>query len=124
MKRSSHETRGSIGSRQRTIHQCLTRGAGRHPQGRNAVEQPRTARLDAAMGGEAPQGNVNYRFWHLTFHSRSFRGDPPHDGRFARRLAWRITKCAQLKLDQFVNISLGKPSLGPFSAPPQGRSAP
>jgi hypothetical protein len=64
------DTGQSTGSRQRTIHRCRTRGAARHPQGRNAVEQPRSARLDASEGG-APQGNVNYRFWHLTFHSRS-----------------------------------------------------
>jgi hypothetical protein len=64
------------GSRQRTMHQCHM-GAGRHPQGRNAVEQPRRARLDATVGGFAPQGNVKYRFWYLTFHSRSSRGDPP-----------------------------------------------
>jgi 2-haloacid dehalogenase len=65
------------GSRQRTIHQFFHRGVGRHPQGRNAVEQPRLARLDATVGGEAPLRNVTYRFWYLTFHSRSSRGDPP-----------------------------------------------
>ena len=67
------------GSRQRTIDQFHTRGAGRHPQGRNAVEQPRGARLDAPVGGAAPLCNVNYRLWYLTFHSRSSRGDPPHE---------------------------------------------
>ena len=67
------------GSRQRTIDQFHTRGAGRHPQGRNAVEQPRGARLDAPVGGAAPLWNVNYRLWYLTFHSRSCRGDPPHE---------------------------------------------
>src|SRR3989442_10867197 len=77
--------RGEVsGSRQRTIDQFHTRGAGRHPQGRNAVEQPRGARLDAPVGGAAPLWKVNYRFWYLTFHSRSSRGDPPHEARCAR----------------------------------------
>src|SRR5260370_3598118 len=65
------------GSRQRTMHQLHTLGAGRHPQRRNAVEQPRRARLDATVGGFAPQGNVKYRFWYLTFHSTSSRRAPP-----------------------------------------------
>src|SRR2546427_11903421 len=88
MNRSSHDTRGSIGSRQRTIHQLLIRGARRHPQGRNVVEQPRGARLDATMGGFAPPWNVNYPFWYLTFHSRSSRGDPPLDGPSAATTSW------------------------------------
>src|SRR5712691_9402274 len=52
-------------------------GAGRHPKGRNVVEQPRTARLDAAVGGAAPHGDVIHHVPALTFHSRSSRGDPP-----------------------------------------------
>src|SRR2546427_99301 len=83
MNRSSHDTRGSIGSRQRTIHQLLIRGARRHPQGRNVVEQPRGARLDATMGGFAPPWNVNYPFWYLTFHSRSSRGEARAEQRLA-----------------------------------------
>src|SRR6266542_475284 len=49
-----HRPGGIPGSRERTIHQFFIGGAGRHPQGRNAVEQPRRARLDAPVGGAAP----------------------------------------------------------------------
>src|SRR5712692_2135874 len=52
-------------------------GAGRHPKGRNVVEQPRTARLDAAVGGAAPHGDVIHHVPALTFHSRSFPRRPP-----------------------------------------------
>src|SRR5216683_7051910 len=52
-------------------------GAGRHPKGRNVVEQPRTARLDAAVGGAAPHGDVIHHVPALTFHSRSSRPHPP-----------------------------------------------
>src|SRR6266852_6539137 len=55
-------------------------GAGRHPKGRNVVEQPRTARLDAAVGGAAPHGDVIHHVPALTFHSRSSRPHPPLDG--------------------------------------------
>jgi hypothetical protein len=71
------------GSRQRTIHLFSTRGVGRHPQGRNAVEQPRCARLDAPVGGRAPQCDVNHRIPSLTPHSRSFLHVRP-----ARRVSW------------------------------------
>src|SRR6266851_8530857 len=54
-------------------------GAGRHPKGRNVVEQPRTARLDAAVGGAAPHGDVIHHVPALTFHSRSSRPHPPHE---------------------------------------------
>src|SRR2546425_10641789 len=118
------------GSRQRTIDQFHTRGAGRHPQGRNAVEQPRGARLDAPVGGAAPLWKVNYRFWYLTFHSRSSRGDPPLRTRFARlpRVAPDPTLCATRVRSELASGATTGPR-GARSAPPNpdcnlARSAP
>src|SRR5712692_8485731 len=68
-------------------------GAGRHPKGRNVVEQPRTARLDAAVGGAAPHGDVIHHVPALTFHSRSSRGDPPLGCGIADTPTFRAISC-------------------------------
>src|SRR6266851_7187999 len=70
-------------------------GAGRHPKGRNVVEQPRTARLDAAVGGAAPHGDVIHHVPALTFHSRSSRGDPPRRALRPRNAADSDTTAAE-----------------------------
>src|SRR5260370_30582804 len=65
------------GSRQRTITSFPVGGRGVTRRGGTQVEQPRTARLDAAVGGAAPHGDAIHHVTALTFHSRSSRGDPP-----------------------------------------------